>query len=1042
MSMRFGEEFLTHKRRGTQGFGTNFVPPVVGSPVLYFSSSPDRSNPVPLSGATLPNTGPWYIFVLPESLAGPFDFDLDNGVFTHSEPSAPWDFVGTNEDLTAQPFTFATTGSHSINLNSGLVITDFSITVPVSGFNYFVSPSGNNAWNGLFPAFAGGINGPKQTFSGPTGALALLQPGQVLGARGGNYDEIVFNPTLASGLSTSQRTRIVNYNGEAVWIRPTTSYPTIDGLPPVVWRMDGYQNTTWAWLEIDGINLDGSAAGFNYSGCIALTARNNATSTGDVRNIRWQNSTWIGKDGAAHLGVLLAGPSGDTFVAQMPLVGLGNEFINIDASHGGMLNGPTLPEKGNAQHGLYIQGSNTLVQGCTVHDITGTGIYVFGNGYQPQTVRVIANTVHSSRPTGEPSPGHVGIGGNATGAHIYNNDIYNIAATGDGTSAIGISLDTNAQCYYNTIVSCDRFIEVKQTGAVARNNLGWQNATTQGFFGAQTPTQSNNVLGTTNPLFTDQSIGDFTLTSNTPSSIRTGGIVVNGPSPIPSILTDKDGVSRPNPPSVGAHQSLIPPGPFNYYVATAAQGGNDSNNGLAVTDLGGGLGPKRTIAAGLALLQPGQSLGIRGGTYDEYLRNPAIANGVSTTQRTRIANYNGETVWIKPTTAQPTVDGLSPVVFRMDGYQGRTWEFIEFEGINLDGSASGFNYSGCLQLVGRTQGDVRDIRWKNAEFIGKNGAAHLGIVFSGPASDVPDASQNTFGRRHEFINIIAHGGGMNNGPGPLEQGRFQHGFYAFGSELLIQGCTVYDITGAALHLFRSANSKATGIRVINTTLHSARPTGEPSPGHCGILDEQSGTLVYNVVIYNMSASGDGSNASAISTFNAVSGQYYFITAVNCDRIMDTFGGSGLTLRNILGWNNFTNQSPSGGGTITAQSNNSFGTVNPQFAGATDFHLTASTPTSIKTGGVAISGPSPIPTITTDKDGLGRSNPPSIGAYESLSGQQAYFDALVARPDVLASYSLRNEAQIDQYRGGNPPFEISYNPGADTYASKVMRRLVR
>ena len=58
-----------------------------------------------------------------------------------------------------------------------------------------------------------------------------------------------------------------------------------------------------------------------------------------------------------------------------------------------------------------------------------------------------------------------------------------------------------------------------------------------------------------------------------------------------------------------------------WYVAAAADGGSDSNDGLAETDEGGGVGPKLTVAAGLTLLNAGAAgdrLRIRGGANGIY----------------------------------------------------------------------------------------------------------------------------------------------------------------------------------------------------------------------------------------------------------------------------------------------------------------------------------------------------------------------------------------------------------------------------------------
>jgi hypothetical protein len=59
------------------------------------------------------------------------------------------------------------------------------------------------------------------------------------------------------------------------------------------------------------------------------------------------------------------------------------------------------------------------------------------------------------------------------------------------------------------------------------------------------------------------------------------------------------------------------PGPYTYYVATAAGGGDNSHNGLYPTDIGGANGPWLTLANAATHMAAGDTLYIRGGTYQE-----------------------------------------------------------------------------------------------------------------------------------------------------------------------------------------------------------------------------------------------------------------------------------------------------------------------------------------------------------------------------------------------------------------------------------------
>ena len=91
----------------------------------------------------------------------------------------------------------------------------------------------------------------------------------------------------------------------------------------------------------------------------------------------------------------------------------------------------------------------------------------------------------------------------------------------------------------------------------------------------------------------------------------------------------------------------------SYYVSTT---GSDANPGTETA-------PWRTIAHGLEQLQPGQTLFVRGGTYEEDIKRPAIQGG-RPDARIRVAAYPGERpvlrglLWLdRP--SYWTIDGLN-----------------------------------------------------------------------------------------------------------------------------------------------------------------------------------------------------------------------------------------------------------------------------------------------------------------------------------------------------------------------------------------------
>lgn len=68
--------------------------------------------------------------------------------------------------------------------------------------------------------------------------------------------------------------------------------------------------------------------------------------------------------------------------------------------------------------------------------------------------------------------------------------------------------------------------------------------------------------------------------------------------------------------SVGVPEPPAPPSEDTYYLALAADGGSDSNDGTSATDEGGGVGPWKTFAHALPLLNPGDTLEVQDGLYN------------------------------------------------------------------------------------------------------------------------------------------------------------------------------------------------------------------------------------------------------------------------------------------------------------------------------------------------------------------------------------------------------------------------------------------
>src|SRR5262252_5990285 len=78
-----------------------------------------------------------------------------------------------------------------------------------------------------------------------------------------------------------------------------------------------------------------------------------------------------------------------------------------------------------------------------------------------------------------------------------------------------------------------------------------------------------------------------------------------------------------------------------YYTSRSGSDGNSCATAQSTSS------PKATVNGGISCLSAGDTLLVRGGTYDEQIAS--VPSGTSWNSVVRIAAYPGETVWVKPT---------------------------------------------------------------------------------------------------------------------------------------------------------------------------------------------------------------------------------------------------------------------------------------------------------------------------------------------------------------------------------------------------------
>jgi parallel beta-helix repeat protein len=366
-----------------------------------------------------------------------------------------------------------------------------------------------------------------------------------------------------------------------------------------------------------------------------------------------------------------------------------------------------------------------------------------------------------------------------------------------------------------------------------------------------------------------------------------------------------------------------------YYVATT---GNDANPGTQAQ-------PFQTIKKGLSVCKAGDTLYLRGGTYNESIdaNVQRVPIGNSWADAPVIASYPSETAII------------NRINLADDSSLQGAIQYIIFDRIVVGIPPDG----GGISIGGNTN----HIRFQNGEVqydAHCGGGYHIVGQISSNGTNI-----ELHGHHNEFLHSKVH----NSWCG--------YGFYAGGHDNIIDGNDIYDNAGYGIQLYDGAAQSG----LDNYVIRNNRFWGNGFVRWMGAMTLNHGTngLVYNNLVYNNYLGIEidrGMNNLAIYNNTIYNNQVKGIEITN--RV------TGALIKNNIVYQN-------GGGIVdqginTIQSNNL--TVDPKFvnASATDFTLKSTSP--------AIDAGITLSAVPTDIKGLARPQGAryTIGAYEYAASQ--------------------------------------------------------
>jgi Right handed beta helix region len=349
-----------------------------------------------------------------------------------------------------------------------------------------------------------------------------------------------------------------------------------------------------------------------------------------------------------------------------------------------------------------------------------------------------------------------------------------------------------------------------------------------------------------------------------------------------------------------------------YYVSKSGSNGNS-----CATAQSAGSSAKLTINDGAACVSGGDTLIVQDGVYDEWLNDvtPSGSAGAPTTFKAQ--NRFGAT--IRP----PAIAWIGGIALGT----GRQWIVIDGFVIDL---VNTYN-TGIMAAGSHIVVQYNEVKNMVPPSDPANGGA--GLNTSVTCTDVVFA--------HNKVHDLAMAEPVTNNT---------HGIYIKCNNVVVENNEFYNIASHGIQQYNQntrpeeGSTGSSNLIVRNNYVHDVYSRGI-------LLSSGSNNVAYNNVVYR---AGLGDNRPAMHlgefcTFNCSTPQAYNNTVVsspgNCIRLSAT---QNATVKNNICWQNGVDSVVHDGDTNTTSDHNLEG-VNPQFAGTTDFHLTANSVAALDTG---------------------------------------------------------------------------------------------